>query len=265
MRRERAVPEAWLYNPTASGELLVAYVPPGDESEWRTIPAYRPGGESVDLDPIVPPIQPVLVVKNRGRLALRAALDDINRALAEAGLQQAVQPRKGRHMTTRLDSIRVANDHESWIMGDAEMYAIVSGVLEDNAPQLRAVELPYLKNEGITYMPEQIVLDWRDYKFRAANLQIFEQDDDTNYQAMVTAFVDAVGAVGSLAGYPELQAVTEIADRIIKLMPSDWFANSDDYVDSFYTIEMDRPYTDRIGAAQNATVILMPYELVENP
>lgn len=44
-------------------------------------------------------------------------------------------------------------------------------------------------------------------------------------------------------------------------MPSGWFANDDDYVDSFYTLEKGRYYTGYLGAARNATLSLAPYTL----
>jgi hypothetical protein len=153
----------------------------------------------------------------------------------------------------------------SRISGAAEVYAIASGVVGDNAPQLRIVELPYLDNDGTTYTPNQIILDWNDYAFQAANLQLFEHDDNTSYQQLVTALVTAIGAVGSLAGYPAVQAITEIANRVIAAMPAGWFANDDDYVDSFYTIEKTRSYVGLVGAGRNATVTLQPFFLESNP
>ena len=46
-------------------------------------------------------------------------------------------------------------------------------------------------------------------------------------------------------------------------MPSSWFSNDDDYVDSYYTLEKDRGYVNHVGAADDATVTLSPYQLVE--
>ena len=47
-------------------------------------------------------------------------------------------------------------------------------------------------------------------------------------------------------------------------MPSEWFTDDDDYVDSFYTIEKNKPYTNYYGAAGNAKVNLRPFTLLEN-
>ncbi len=269
-----AVPEMWLREPDGapgaaidSASLIVAYAPTGSEESWTTIPGYTLDGALLALDPRLPPAVPVLVIETHGRLAMRKGIADANDALQRAGLQtvpRVASVTAGR-WTTKLTSIRLANDQEPWISGAAEVYAVASGVVGDNAPQLRIVELPYLDNDGTTYTPNQILLDWNDYAFQAANLQLFEHDDNTSYQQLVSALVTAIGAAGSLAGYPVVQAITEIANRVIEAMPAGWFANDDDYVDSFYTIEKTPTYTGLIGASRNATISLQPFFLEANP
>jgi hypothetical protein len=74
----------------------------------------------------------------------------------------------------------------------------------------------------------------------------------------------AVGAAGSLAGVPTIQAITEIANRIIAALPASVLTNDDDYVDSFYTIEEFKTYTGRIGAGNNATISIQPFTVVAN-
>jgi len=266
-----AVPEVWLREPEGandSADLVVAYAPAGNEPSWSDIPAYTLDGARVALDAHQPPRVPVLVIETHGRLAMRKGVAGANLALQRAGLQQLAAPvasvaATGR-WTTRLDSIRLADDEEPWISGSAEIYAVASGVVGDNAPQVRIIELPYLDHDGTTYTPHQIILDWNDYAYQAANLQLFEHDDNTNYQELVTALVTAIGAVGSLAGYPAVQAVTEIANRVIAAMPASWFANDDDYVDSFYTLEKTLSYTNLLGAGHNATISLQPFFLAPN-
>jgi hypothetical protein len=107
-------------------------------------------------------------------------------------------------------------------------------------------------------------VDWTNYAYQAVNIQLFEHDDNTNYQDLVTAIVSAIGAAGSLAGYPVVSAITEIANRIIAAIPASVFTNDDDYVDSFYTIQEFVTYTDLRGAGQNATVSLTPFFVVAN-
>jgi len=272
-----AVPEVWLHEPTAGGDdanLLVAYAPAGDDRSWTEIPAYTLDGTRVALDARQPPDVPVLVIETHGRLAMLRGIDAANTALQRAGLQRPRVDTVARQATpaaaitgrwtTRLDSIRLADDQEPWISGAAEIYAITSGVIGDNGPELRIVDMPYLDDDGTTYTPHQILIDWTDYTYQAANIQLFEHDDNTSYQDLVTALVTAVGAVGSLAGKPEIQAITEIANRIIAAMPASWFSNDDDYVDTFYTIEKTATYTGYVGAGGNARVSLTPYYLAPN-
>jgi hypothetical protein len=266
-----AVPEIWLREPAGASDsegLLIAYAPAGNERTWTEIPAYTLGGARVSLDPRRAPDAPVLVIETHGRLAMRKGIEEANLALQRAGLQlPTVQTASltGDIPTTRLDSIRLQDDCEPWISGAAEIYALVSGVLDaSNSPQVKLVDMPYLDYDGTTYRPNQIVVDWTNYAYQAVNIQLFEHDDNTNYQDLVTAIVSAIGAAGSLAGYPVVSAITEIANRIIAAIPSSAFTNDDDYVDSFYTVEKTRTYTGLVGARGNATVSLSPYLLLAN-
>jgi Protein of unknown function (DUF3103) len=52
-----------------------------------------------------------------------------------------------------------------------------------------------------------------------------------------------------------------VAKAILQAMPNSWFANNDDYIDSFYVLEKNRSYIDYVGAANNATITLVPYRL----
>lgn len=267
-----AVPEIWLREPAGVGDsarLLVAYAPAGNERAWTEIPAYTLGGGRVSLDARRAPDAPVLVIETHGRLAMRKGVEAANLALQRAGLQRpAVQTTSlapANIPTTRLDSIRLQDDNEPWISGSAEIYAVVSGVFDaSNSPQLKIVDMPYLDNDGTTYRPNQLIVDWTQYSYQAVNIQLFEHDDNTNYQELVTVLISAVGAAGSLAGYPVIQAISEIANRIIAAIPSSVFTNDDDYVDSFYTVEKTRTYTGLVGAGGNATVSLSPYLLLGN-
>jgi len=80
----------------------------------------------------------------------------------------------------------------------------------------------------------------------------------------VTVLLSAVGAAGSLAGVPMIQAVTEIANRIIEALPASVFTNDDDYVDTFYTVEETVTYTNLAGAGRNATASFTPFFLQSN-
>lgn len=265
------VPEVSLREPAGASDtanLLVAWAPPGDKRTWTEIPAYMLGGAPVALDPRRAPDVPVLVVETHGRLTMRQEIDNANLLLQRAGLQRVaskVGPLDATNLpTTLLTSIRLADDHEPWISGAAEIYAIVSGVIGSNDPQMVLVDMPYLDNDNTTYSPNQIIINWSNFQYQVANIQLFEHDSNTNYQDLITAIISAVGAGGSLAGLPVVQAITDIANRIVAAIPSSVFTNDDDYVDSFYTIEETRTYTGRVGASNNATISIQPFTVVAN-
>jgi len=266
-----SVPEVWLREPSEasdSANLLIAYAPAGNKHTWSEIPAYMLGGDRVTLDPQRAPDAPVLVIETHGQLAMHQEIAAANLMLQNAGLQHLASKTELLNatgiQTTRLDSIRLVNDEEPWILGAAEIYAIVSGVIGSNDPQMLIVDMPYLDNDGTTYTPNQIVINWSNFQFQVANIGLFEHDSNTSYQDLITAIISAVGAAGTLAGFPVVQAVTEIANRIIAAIPASVFSNDDDFADVFYTIEETKTYTGLVGASKNATVSLTPFFVVAN-
>ena len=44
----------------------------------------------------------------------------------------------------------------------------------------------------------------------------------------------------------------------------EWYADNDDYVDSYYTIMKNTTYTDYYGAGQNAKMTCIPFLIPEN-
>jgi hypothetical protein len=269
--RSDVVPEVSLREPAIArdrADLIVAWAPAGDESSWTEIPGFALGGARIALDPQRAPDAPVLVVETRGRLTMLEDIARANALLQRAGLQRAPLDRAPAAaadlQTTMLTSIRLADDKEPWISGAAEVYAIVSGVIGSNDPQMTIVDMPYLDNDKTTYSPNQIVINWSGFQYQVANIQLFEHDSNTNYQDLISAIISAVGAAGNLAGFPVVQAVTEIATRIIAAIPASVFTNDDDYVDSFYTIEQTKTYSGRLGAGNNATISLQPFTVVSN-
>ena len=101
---------------------------------------------------------------------------------------------------------------------------------------------------------------WSEYRFAAANVQLFEHDDKTNYQQLAVALSQGVTAIlGAFA--PTYAVIGQVATAILQAMPAGWFANDDDYVDSFYTLEKGRSYSNYGGAAGNANLSLSPYLL----
>jgi hypothetical protein len=242
----------------------VAFLPAGEEDEWTEIQAFDASGNAIVLDPEVQPDVPVLVAGIDAREDLQAGIAYINAELALHGLRtpsELVGPAAVSTETSKLDYIRLNDDKEPWLSGAAEVYALVSGVdFDSQHAQIEAVDLPYLDHDGTNYSPNQILIFWETYRFAAANVQLYEHDDSTNYQSLVQALVSAVEAVLNFAA-PEYALIARIANEIIAAMPSGWFANDDDYVDSFYTLEKGRTYTNLSGAGGNARINLTPYIL----
>lgn len=247
--------------------LLVAYPPSSKKNEWATVEAFDRKGASHRLDGRTPPSVPVLVVGINRKEAHRAGVALMNRHLQQAGMQSKTplalpgMTTLAGIETTKLDRIRVNNDQEPWVSGAAEMFAVVSGVQPDQAQAtLTIVDLPYLDYDGTDYTPNQILIFWSQYRYGAANVQLFEHDDNTNYQQLAVALSQGVTAIlGAFA--PAYAAIGQVATAILQAMPAGWFANDDDYVDSYYTLEKGRYYSGHVGAAGNARVSLSPYML----
>ncbi|OJJ21026.1 hypothetical protein BKI52_10655 [marine bacterium AO1-C] len=272
------IPELWLHQPQANldfSKLLVAYAPDGkDEANWKKVKAYTLDKKVVYLDPFKAPNVPVVVVETDGFEALKVEAELMNRELRKAGAQALVNRKVDGQMkrtaggieTTKLDRIRLNNDEEPWISGAAEIYAITSGVRgSNNEAQINVIPMYYLDYAGTTYYPNQILLFWDDYSYQAANIQLFEKDDNYNYKQMVGIIVDGVFQItGTLSGQPIVNVLGQIANAVIQAMPDQWFTNDDDYVDSYYTIEKNRTYRNHSGAGGNANVDLTPYFLLAN-
>lgn len=241
----------------------VAYVPAGKSRSWTHIEAFDRAGATHLLDARRPPAEPVLIAGVNRREDQRAGLAAVNEQLQQAGVQRpALALTSSAAMdTTKLVRISLKNDEEPWILGAAEIYAVVSGVQPDQAqPALTVVDMPYLDYDNTTYSPNQILIFWAGYRYGAANIQLFEHDDNTNYHDLAVALSQGVSAIlGAFA--PSYAIIGEVATAVLQAMPASWLTNDDDYVDSYYTIEKDRSYFNVSGAAKNATVTLAPYLL----
>jgi hypothetical protein len=246
--------------------LLVAYPPNSKKNEYAAVEAFDRNGKSHRLDGRTAPTVPVLVVGINRREAHRAGVALMNRHLQLAGMQgkapMAMAPLSTNIETTKLDRIRLNNDQEPWISGAAEIFAVVSGVQPDQPKAtLTVVDMPYLDNDGTDYTPNQIMIFWSEYRYAAANVQLFEHDDNTNYQQLAVALSQGVTAILGVFA-PGYAVIGQVATAILQAMPAGWFSNDDDYIDSFYTLEKGRNYTNYVGAAGNAKLTLSPYTLV---
>ncbi|WP_086932842.1 DUF3103 family protein [Agarilytica rhodophyticola] len=279
------VPELWLFKPKhmikalTSKEVLFAYPPAGDEDSWTHIEAFDRFGNVVFLDAKVAPEVPVIVVETQGGAAFDIKVKIMNDALRNAGLQSLtsintpIKPLDKNMLsaqalaedTTKMTQIHLDDDKEPWIKGAAEIYMITSGVKKSgDKAELKITPLHYLDEDGKNYYPNQLVLFWNDYAYNVANIQLWEDDGDSNYQQLVQALIQAVGRAGGVFGLPELTAVTEIAAIIVEAMPSNWFSDDDDFVDTCYTIEKNQQYSNHNCAAGNARISLEPFTINSN-
>lgn len=272
------IPELWLFKPEGmtsinKTDLLIAYPPNGNEKEWTKVKAYTLDKKVVYLDPNEEPKVPVVVVDNHGFEAFKIEVSYINKQLKEAGLQKKSFTSDIRERTTaaglettKLNKIRLNDDEEPWISGSAEVYAVTSGIRNNNnEAEVAVIPMYYLDKDDKDYYPNQIMLFWDDYAYQAANIQLFEKDDNHNYQDMVSMLVKELSALaGTLSGQAWITALGTIGSAIVEALPASFWTNDDDYVDSFYTIEKNKYYTNYYGARGNAKVSMSPYFVPAN-
>ncbi|WP_159092005.1 DUF3103 family protein [Stenotrophomonas sp. ZAC14D2_NAIMI4_7] len=263
------VPEGSSLAAVAPERLWVASLPRGNDRDWTTLTAYDAQGRAHLLDARQAPDVPVLIVDVDTRSAVKEGMALVNAGLRARGLQSperitlSADGASASLDITRLDRIRLNDDQEPWALGAAEVFAVVSGLQVDaTEPEMMTVDMPWLDHDQTDYTPQQPLVIWGNYRFNAANVQLFEDDGDTNYQELLVALATGVKtALGAFA--PEYAVIADIAGAILKAMPTSWFVNDIDYLDSFYLLQRGQGYTDRMGAANNAKVTLTPITLVE--
>ncbi|MDR6095268.1 DUF3103 family protein [Stenotrophomonas sp. SORGH_AS_0321] len=237
----------------------VAATPIGDDRHWTKVSARGADGSVVDVDSDTLPPFPLLMVGIDTRAALHEGLAVVNEGLREKGLQTLGGRRAGEALElTVLDKIRLKVDQEPNIKGAAEIFAIESGIQVDEAKaEMRTFEMPWLDYDKTDYYPNQELVVWNKYRFGLANIQMFEEDGNTNYKTMLSGLLAAVTvAIGPFQ--PTVALVGRIADEVLKIMPDGWFVDDHDYVESFYLLRKGQTYVDHTGAAGNATVSLSP-------
>jgi len=237
--------------------------PQGPRRAVTRVETYDLAGVRQDLDPATPPGVLVLMpVADRGEIK-RAGIAFLNAGLGQAELAAEPPPAGPNPIPcAKLTYIRLADTQEPWWKGAAEVYAFAVGIDPTvDRPRLRLLDLPYLAYARTDYRPNQLVLFWNEYRFSAADLQLWEQDSGINYQDVLDAVLKAVTAAMTLGGAPAFAWIPGLADAILKAMPAAWFRDNDDYLDTFYTLERDRTYVHLAGAAGNAVIDLEPYLL----
>ncbi|MYV56081.1 DUF3103 family protein [Streptomyces sp. SID3212] len=254
---------------------LVAAATTDDSAE--TITAYDSRGRAHTLDARRTPDRPVYVVDIDVSRAMTAGLKTLNKELAAQGLTtprpstaptapaspsspSSTSPTRSAaagFWTTKIDSVQLSSDEEPWVSGDAEVFSIVSGFGFDGKVRVDTVDMPYLDNDGTTYYPNQILVNWSSYKYNLADVVMMEDDGDTNYQALAKALADALLTITDLGTYIPL------VNAILDAIPASWWTNDPDYVDSWYTLA--NTSTGRLnGARANGWLTVTPYFVTQS-
>ncbi|MFE1962426.1 DUF3103 family protein [Streptomyces sp. NPDC059479] len=252
---------------TAGTVPLVAAAGTDDNAE--TITAYDSRGRAYTLDARTTPDRPVYVVDIDVTKAMAAGLGIVDKELTKRGLTsakvaetskataEATEGSRNRaaaagFWTSRVDAVYLSNDEEPWISGDAEIFSIVSGFGFDGKVRVDTVTMPYLDNDGTTYYPNQILVNWSSYKYNLADVVMMEDDGDTNYQALAKAIADILLTITDQGAYIPL------VNAILDAIPTSWWTNDPDYVDSWYTLGQNS--SGRLnGARGNGWMTISPY------
>ncbi|MFI5753963.1 DUF3103 family protein [Streptomyces sp. NPDC051569] len=238
---------------TAGTAPWVAAAPADDDA--ATITAFDSQGRAHTLDARQAPSRPVYVVDIDVSKALAAGMDVMKDELAKHGVslpQPTANRAAGGWWSTRITSVELADDQEPWVKGDAEIYTLVTGFGLDGKPRVDTVEMPYLDNDGVVYYPNQILVNWSNYKYNLADAVMMEDDGDTNYQALAQALAAALLTITDQGAYIPL------VDAILAAIPTSWWTDDPDYVDSWYTLAQSDTGR-RNGARGNGWMTVEPY------
>ncbi len=251
-----------------ASSLYVATTPVGDDRRWLNVVAHNADGASINFgaDGAVP--FPTLVIGVNADIALRDGLAVVNAGLQASGLQMRDLPQGPARARSNepldvsvLSRARLLVDQEPNIKGAAEIFAIVSGLNADEAKlEMRTVTMPWLQYDKTTYYPNQDLIIWNGFRYGMANVQLFEEDSQINYQELLTKLVTGVGAaLGPI--HPSIPFVAAVGNAILKALPDDALIDDHDYVDSYYLLERGKAYSNHWGAAHNANVNIVPGQL----
>lgn len=238
-----------------------------NDDSATTVTAYDSSGRAHILSARQTPRQPVYVVDIDVTKAMATGLAQLNRQFTKNGLTSpaaavdhttahtAAAPNSATaagYWTTKVNSVYLNDDEEPWISGDAEIFSIVSGFGFDGKVRVDTVDMPYLDNDHTTYYPNQILVNWSNYKYNLADVVMMEDDGDTNYSALAKALADALLTITDQGTYVPL------VDAILAAIPTSWWTNDPDYVDSWYTLAQSS--SGRLnGARGNGWMNVSPY------
>ncbi|WP_354639525.1 DUF3103 family protein [Kitasatospora camelliae] len=216
----------------------------------RTVRAYDTAGRAHTLDTREIPRQPVYLVDLDGAKALEAGLEVLKREFAAKGV--ATAQAAGGWWATKINKIEVSDDEEPWFKGAAEMFSLVTGFGQDGKVRVDSVAMPYLRYDGTVYQPNQILVNWSNYKYNLADVVLMEDDGDTNYLALAQAVAAVLLTIADQGAYIPL------VNAVLAALPTSWWTDDPDYVDSWYTLA--RTSSGRLnGATGNGWMEVQPY------
>ncbi|QKV97496.1 DUF3103 family protein [Streptomyces sp. NA02950] len=222
-----------------------------------TVTAYDSQGTPHTLDARTAPDRPVYVLDIDESTALAAGMRVLREEFAARGLTtpRAHTATAGEGFAaTRITGVELSDDEEPWIKGDAEIYTLVTGFGHDGTVRVDPVEMPYLDNDGTVYHPNQILVNWSNYRYDLADAVMMEEDGSTNYRDLAKAIA------GVLLTITDQGAYIPLVNAVLDAIPDDWWTDDPDYVDSWYTLaKADTGRRD--GARGNGWMTLEPYQV----
>ncbi|KUJ69472.1 hypothetical protein ACZ90_11340 [Streptomyces albus subsp. albus] len=233
------------------------------DDDATTVTAYDSEGRAHHLDASEAPARPVYVVDIDSSKALTAGLEVLREELAKDGVESAVPgtastsatPKAAAtagFWTTKITAVELSDDEEPWIKGAAEIYTLVSGFGQDGKVRVDPVDMPYLDYDGTVYRPNQILVNWSNYKYNLADAVMMEEDGSTNYRDLAKAIATALLTITDQGVYVPL------VNAILDAIPNDWWTDDPDYVDSWYTLAQGGKGT-YAGARGNGWMTVEPY------
>ncbi|MGW3635777.1 DUF3103 family protein [Streptomyces sp. NPDC005122] len=247
--------------------------PATSDDDTATVVAYDSHGRAHTLDARHTPTHPVYVVDIDGTKALAAGMNVLNEQFRRYGLASAspsaspsAKPQSGTakraqaagagFWTSRITAVELSDDEEPWVKGDAEIYTLVSGFGQDGKVRVDPVDMPYLDNDGTVYRPNQILVNWSNYKYNLADAVMMEEDGSTNYRDLAKAIATVLLTITDQGTYVPL------VNAVLDAIPNDWWTDDPDYVDSWYTLAQSDNGT-RYGARGNGWMTVEPYFVQE--
>lgn len=234
------------------------------DDDARNITAYDSRGQAHSVGTAHVPDRPLYLLDIDVTKAHRAGLKVLQKAFADKGLTSL--PSKAANSAraaspagwwaTKITAVEVNDDQEPWFKGAAEMFSLVTGFGQDGTARVDSVDMPYLDYDGTVYYPNQILVNWSNYKYNLADVVMMEDDDGTNYRALAQAITTALLTVTDQGTYIPL------VNAVLSAIPDSWFTDDPDYVESWYTLAQNS--SGRLnGASGNGWMTVEPYFVEE--